>query len=553
MAMSRRRKWCLAIAVTLALLFLILPPLLGLALRGMVEKKIAAHLNAPVRLGSLYVTLISPGMQLIQLEVGKSAPECAGEPMVRIDRLQLGITLGTLFGGDPHVTTLRIKSAEIHLGCDDKKGAATLARFISQLPPSDRKVPLPIDHVSVRECKIFLHVPKQLMAPQSALEPEPVRIDLRRLSVSDLLLPAPGQAAPKDVWTEIVVTGLSVQAPLKDVPAVADPVEAGEPLEEGLFVDKISGQIQIPSSLTAPLQIRSVKVEGLQARNLLRGPLDPETFTRIHAAREFCLKAPPPKPAAQGMTLGNGSIYLEDLSVGNSSLEIQGPDGNGKPCFWRLTDLNVSLAKFGFGPGAGSPTGGHLKISSPSKSSAGDGNILVEWNDVAGNWPKSSFTKKVEVTGVALAPLSARVQKRSNAGVTQGSLSSEFHGTTTDGKLHWDGSVTLSKDTQLNGAGVTAEITSRLARVANGAPIKTIRVRGSLDDPKVEMPDFLAGAALYLAESVLLDAPVSALKMFGSAMESAIDQGVRETEKALKKIPGIGGLFGGGDEKKTGE
>ena len=63
MAMNRRRKICIALAALLVVFFFILPMVLGVAMRGSVEKKIGEAVKAPVKLGSLSVNLLPPGMR----------------------------------------------------------------------------------------------------------------------------------------------------------------------------------------------------------------------------------------------------------------------------------------------------------------------------------------------------------------------------------------------------------------------------------------------------------------------------------------------------------
>src|SRR5512137_2671647 len=105
MAMTRRRKICIAVAVLLAFLFLVLPVVLGVALRGAVEEKIGKATKAPVRLGSLSDKWLSPGAVLEDLEVGEAVPEIGGAPLAKIGTLKASVSWDTVFGGPLHLTS----------------------------------------------------------------------------------------------------------------------------------------------------------------------------------------------------------------------------------------------------------------------------------------------------------------------------------------------------------------------------------------------------------------------------------------------------------------
>ncbi|MBI3830126.1 MAG: hypothetical protein HY291_11450 [Planctomycetes bacterium] len=550
MAMSKGRKICIALACVLAFVFLILPFLLGVFLRGTVEKKISEAVGAPTKLGSLSITLIPAGAVLSDLTVGESEASAGNQPLAKIEYLKANVSYGSVFGGELHVTNLKIHGADVNAGCDEK-GASTFAKFLDKMPASTRTAALPIDSFSVRDSHIRMHVPKALLAPGAGLEPEPVEVNLRRLSVDNLVLPAPGQCVPKEGWTGIKVSGVTIRTPFKSQKDEQGDEKKEQAPEEGLDVKDIEGQILFPDAATKPLRIKGVKMEGLRVLNQLRKPNDPETLEIIGTARAACLTAPPPKPGEKGMSLGNGGIYLEDMTMGGSTIEIQGPDATGKDAYDRFADLKMEIAKLGFGPGTAALADGpgHVKIESPLKTSAGDGSFLLEWTDIKGSWPELSFKKKLELKGFALAAVSSRVEKASGAGVSKGTLSSEFAGTTTNGKIEWDGSMTLSKDTQMEGKGYTGKMVSSLAKVATGEPIKTIRIRGTLLDPTVDMPDFAAGALYSIGKGVISGSPSSVFKVFGNAMGSAMDQGVRESKKVIDKV-GLGGLLGTEEKSK---
>jgi hypothetical protein len=86
--------------------------------------------------------------------------------------------------------------------------------------------------------------------------------------------------------------------------------------------------------------------------------------------------------------------------------------------------------------------------------------------------------------------------------------------------------------------------------VATGNPIKTIRIRGTLEKPEIQPPDFVAGAVANMFEKVLTKGSINPLGVFSDGMVAAVDQGMREGQKVLKKVPFLGGILGGKEESK---
>lgn len=546
--MSKKAKWLLVAVALLLVLVIILPFVLGIALRGKVEGEVAKAFNAPVKLGGLSVSILSPGATLSGLEVGAPAGETGNQPLAKIEKLSAGVSWGTVFGGDLHVTSLQIAGADIHVGVDDE-GLSTLEKFLGNMPAGEpRKVELPIDYMRVTDSKITMYAPVAVVAPGAVHEPEPVTVDLQNLVVQDLVLPVNGKPAAKEVWTSIGLEGLKVRSPLKGVEPLAPPEAAGTPLEEGLTLDAAEGQMQIPASLDKPLLLRAGKLSGLKVRNVILNANDPQTLDRIAAFRDRCLRTPATKPGETGMVLGNGGAMVQDFTMAGSVIEIDGYDADGNLAYYRIKDLAINLKNFGYGAGAeaSAEDPGHLKLESPTGSSEGDGDILADWKNITGTWPTCSFENEFHVNGVPMTPFSALVKKSTKVGVRKGNLGTEFAGPVTNGKIKWDGSLTLSKDTDLaTGEGMIAGMKKEIAKAATGEPLKTFRVRGTLSNPKFEPPDMVAGIVWNVVQSVATGSVTGVLDTFTEGMGAAVDQGVRETKKVLTKIPGIGGLFGG--------
>lgn len=551
--MSKKAKWLIAVVGLLLVLVVILPFVLGIALRGKVEGEVSKAVNAPVKLGGLSVSILSPGATLSGLEVGAPAGEAGNQPLAKIEKLSAGVTWGTVFGGDLHVTSLQVAGADIHVGVADD-GTSTLEKFLGNMPAGEpRKTELPIDYLRVTDSKITMYAPVAAVAPGAVHDPEPVTVNLENLVVQDLVLPVNGQPAKKEVWTSIGLEGLKVRSPLKGVESVPSPEAAGTPVEEGITLDAAEGQMQIPASLDKPLLLRAGKLSGLKARNVVLNGNDPQTFDRIAAFRDRCLKTPPAKPGETGMVMGNGGALVQDFKMAGSVIEIDGYDADGNLAYYRIKDLAIDLKNFGYGKGAeaSAEDPGHLKVESPTGSSEGDGDLLADWKNITGSWPTCSFENDFHINGVPMTPFSALVKKSSKVGVRKGNVSTEFAGPVTNGKIKWEGSITLSKDTDLAmGEGMVAGVKKEIAKAATGEPLKTFRVGGTLAKPEFKPPDMVAGIVWNVVQSVATGSVTGVLDSFTKGMGAAVDQGMRETKKVLNKIPGIGGLFGG---EKTGE
>lgn len=550
--MSKKAKWLLAAVTLLLVLVLILPFVLGIALRGKVEGEVAKAVNAPVKLGGLSVSILSPGATLSGLEVGAPAGEAGNQPLAKIEKLSAGVSWGTVFGGDLHVTSLQIAGADIHVGVDDE-GRSTLEKFLGNMPAGEpRKAELPIDYLRITDSKITMYAPVAAVAPGAVHDPEPVTVDLENLVVQDLVLPVNGKPAAKEVWTSIGLEGLKVRSALKGVEPVPAPEAAGPPIEEGITLDAAEGQMQIPASLDKPLLLRAGKLSGLKVRNVILNTNDPQTLDRIAVFRDRCLRTPATKPGETGMVLGNGGAMVQDFTMAGSVVEIDGYDADGNLSYYRIKDLAINLKNFGYGAGAeaSAEDPGHLKVESPTGSSEGDGHLLADWKNITGTWPTCSFENEFHVNGVPMTPFSALVKKSTKVGVRKGNVGTEFAGPVTNGKIKWDGSLTLSKDTDLaTGEGMIAGMKKEIAKAATGEPLKTFRVRGTLSNPKFEPPDMVAGIVWSVVQSVATGSVTGVLDTFTEGMGAAVDQGVRETKKVLNKIPGIGGLFGGEEDK----
>lgn len=550
MAMNRRRKICIALAVFLLIFFIILPMVLGAALRGTVEKKIGEAIKAPVKLGSLSVKLLPPGAVLGDLEVGEPVSELGGAPLARIGTLKAGVTWGTVFGGPKHITSLGIYDVDLALACDEK-GRSNLQRFIEQMGPSDRKDPLPVDSIVVKNARITGYVPPSILAPKSTVGLDPVTASIGYLSLANAVFPPPGQPMATERWMSIVAEDTRVVAPLKALASPASLPEAGSAMDEGAFLGRASFELAMPTK-EGVLKIREGSVRGLKVRNVLHAPGTPETMERIIVSLKTAAKGVDGMEGRKGVAQDRAPFYVDGLQVRDSTLEIYGPDAEDQPAFWRLSALEIDVQKFPWGPGTETPAGaqGLLKIVSPTKSTSGDGQFLLEWTKIQGQWPKLSFDTRHEVKGFAMAPLSVRVQERADAGI-RGQIDAAFAGPSREGALNWDGSVTLSPDIRLIGKSFKGRLLGSMAILAKGfgkipmgKPIEGFGVRGTLEDPEFVRPQVVAKVLVELASQIMLEDNVSVPDIMATGAGDAVNKGLDEGKQMIKKAPGLGGLLG---------
>lgn len=548
MAMSRGKKFGLAVLILVVLIFLILPFILGSLLRGTVEKSVQKELNAPVKLGGLSVSLLPVGATLSDLVVGDSTPEAGNAPLAKIDSLSVSVPMGVVFGGDLHVTGLTIDGADIHIGCDEK-GKSTLTDFLANMPKGKpRTAALPIDDFEIANSTITLHVPKKLVAPKPKLMPEPVTITLGSLDVSELVLPAPGKPVPEEVWTSIQIEDLVVRSPVQGIDFADISAEGSGSLESGIELKQAESELSFATALDKPLRVREVKLKGLKIRDDVPPKGLPSTIERIHLYRALCLASPPADPNEPGTVIWNGSVLVDSVSVSESEHAIVGKNAAGRLAFYRLTGLTVDAAKIGVGPESGMPADakGHLRVNGASVSTEGPGELKLEWKDLAGSYPKWTFTKQFSLTGVALTPFSPKAEKVMGAGIEKGTLSMTMDGKTTNGELDWRGSATVSKDTKVKSKGIFGFASGGLSKLATGKPIEPIKVRGTLESPSVAYPSTEAAVLGKLSQVMMGEG--GPLKAFGSVLDVV-------TGRGLDKVDGVKeageGIMKGGIDKAT--
>ena len=552
MPLTRRQRLIrYGIAGTLIAIVFVLPVLLGFALRGSVQAKVEAALNAPVQLGSLSIHLLPPGATLSGLVIGKAQPEAGNQPLIAIDSVRASVALGTVLGGDPHVTSLRISSLNLNAAVD-AKGESSFSRFVRELPVSSRKSALPIDSLSASNVRIHTYLHEKVALARAPQGTADATLDVGSVSASNLLLPPPGELLGSEVWTELTLRDIHCTAP-----ALEKAESPSDGLVDGAHVAKLEAELAQATSTRTPVRIRRLDLSGAEAATVYTQPGHPPALTRALAALKLAFGESEPaavhesgnKPPAP---TGTG-LLIESLSVENSKIETRGPDASGKLAWWRLNTLTLSGANLAIGPEVAAQGNGSLKIGSASESTSGPGKLSLALTNITGGFPRWSFDCDYKLENVAAPPFSVAAEEATSRVATTklqaGLISMEFNGPAKNGKLEIDGSLTLSPDFE-----VTGTLASQVVKLTRGKPIKTIRVRGTLENPKVSWPDAIAGTLGNAFEKILTGGPIGIVDTASEFMGSAVGQGVREATKVIpggsdiiKKLPGF---LGGKDGEK---
>ncbi|MCZ7649548.1 MAG: hypothetical protein M5U26_30530 [Planctomycetota bacterium] len=314
----------------------------------------------------------------------------------------------------------------------------------------------------------------------------------------------------------------------------------GEVLREGLRVARGEAELRTEAGRPKLLMLRRVKLEALRARSYLPSPGEAETLARIWNTLRVGLAG---KPGERAEPAGGWSVYLYDLKAEGGLVEFAGPDPHGRTAYWRLDDLMLETQQFGVGPLARSPKDrpGFLRLESPTASSEGNGRVRMEWKRLSGSHPEWTYLLELELRGLALPALSTRLGNKADAGFVRGDLDAKFSGPTVAGRLDWSGSLTVSQDTQLADPGRSERRSRSLQRLATGEPIQPILITGTLQDPRIEVPDY-AKHALQEVFDGIVDNKVT--RFVGDVVGST----VRGVGKVLERVPVLGPLFGGDDE-----
>jgi len=556
----RKPRFWLITGLVMVVLFFVIPPILGVAFRGRFESEIQKAVNAPVKVGSVSINLLPPGASLSAIEIGSVDPDAGDQPLIVISSARANVSLGTLFGGKTHVTRLSISALSLNVHINEKS-ESSFNRFLNEMPVAERTVELPIDVLSISNLQIHTWAAggkKNLPAAQIGTTA------VASVYASGLVLPAPSSLLGREAWIDVDLRGIALTAPaLKDDKAQA---LSDDSVADGAFVEAITLRLAQAPDTESPLLARDVVVTQPQLARVFTRAGEKPGADRAIAALELAMggaEAPPARKPGQGEKPSGTGILVNDLKVTGGRIETRGPDADGKLTFWRLENLSVSGQTVAFGPTV-KAEGGELLIESDSESSAGPGKLKLIVSKLSGGYPKWSCDTEYLIDGVAGQPFTIQTVLSAKTGVRKGSVAMQFAGPIRNGNLNIDGSLTLSKDFE-----VTGTVQKQVVKLTRGDPIKTIRIRGTIENPDVQYPDALAGALGKALEKIMLGSPVGVLDTVGGLMGSATGQGVREAAKklddatgilkkvpglnkvpGLDKIPGLDGFLNGSDDSE---
>lgn len=531
-------------------------------LKTELEKRLGEALHQPVKVETYALSFDPPRATLRNLVVGEPAESADGHPLAQIPVLEVDYVPSALLGGEMRFTEMRFQGTKFHVGVDEN-GRSTFERFLQRMLDPDAKTKdkskaggLPsLGNLRFTGTTLTFYAPKKVAAPDGRRRPGPLTVTAERVVIKNLS-PTPPQlkekeaqnakaetpAAP-DPWIVIDFKGLAVRAPLINVEARRARLPDGRMLDEGLAVDQGTAQILWENEPRAFLKARAVRLAGLWGLSHQPGAGENETLARIaRTLRAGLLGA---EETAQGGD-AQTSVLVQDLTVERSALEFSALAPDGNQAYWRMSDLYVDVENFGVGPAASVPasTPGHLVVRSTTASSEDAGEFSLEWNELYGSYPELTFAQRFKMTGLALPAMNTRMGSKRKDGFASGHLDAAFRGRTERGNLDWKGHLTVSPDATLADEDDADRKARALQRVATGVPVEPVRVRGTLQDPEVELPDY----AKHAFGEVLHGISSSGVgkffrKTFGVVGD--VVKGVGEgTKEVIKHVPVIGDIFG---------
>jgi uncharacterized protein involved in outer membrane biogenesis len=381
MVISRAKTYTLCgILGVLLGIFVVLPMILGAALRGRAERKLHEAANAPVKLGSLKVHLLPPGATFSGLEIGSPDPAAADNPLLlKIDSVSASVSFGTVFGGDPRITSLSISGLTLN-PIVDEQGKSSFSEFLRDMTP--RKTELPIDSLVMRKIHIATYINHRLTHSGAVAGEADGTLDVAYVSASSLILPALGELLGREVWIKAELDNVVCTAPSPDTAALP---EGSVP--DGIRVAHITVELAQAASASEPVKIKRIHLEQpLCATVYSKIGRQPAVQRAVNAVK-YGMGTMEPDDSHSGSSAaaprGTG-ILIESLSIRNGRIETRGPDATGKPAYWRLKDFTVGGENLAYGPAVKPSVPGHLEINSESESSGGPGSLQVSVTDITG-------------------------------------------------------------------------------------------------------------------------------------------------------------------------
>lgn len=535
--MSRGAKIGLGVLVVLLLLvFVVVPAVIGMFAKDKVLAGIQEAVGAPVKASGVSVNLLPPGATISSLEIGNPDPAAGNQPVAKINSLTVSVSWGSVFGNSTHVTGCTINGLDANISVDES-GVSSLARLIDGMPPTKRTTNLPIDSLVLKHAtaRVFLSPSKKTVSVSADQPDATLKIDYA--SVSALELAPPGQPLGREIWSTVYVQDVSMIAPGIGIE------KDSSGLRDGVYLARLDANFAQSPSEGQPIKVKTVALAGLEIAQVYTTPGVEPAARRASWIIPLGLKP----SAKQAKVSGIPELLVDVLTIKNSKLETRGTDAGGAPAFWRLNDLKGDAKNLAFGPGVVAPASGSLSLNSTSESPTGPGSFSLEIQEITGSYPRWTWAQATyKLDGMAATAFSVPAQHSTGSAIKSGSVSMEFQGPAQNGQLRLDGSITLSQDLE-----VTGTVNNQIAKIVRGQPLKTVRVRGTIDKPEIEFPDAFAGLAGKMFTGIITGGPLGVADSVGGFMGSSVNQGVREATKGLekgtdllKKVPGVNKIFG---------
>lgn len=532
--MSRGAKIGLGVLVVLVLLvFVIVPMVIGIFAKDKVLTGIQDAVGAPVKASSVSVNLLPPGATISGLEIGTPDAAANNQPVAKIDSLSVSVSWGSVFGSSTHVTSCSIKGMTTSLSVD-ANGVSSLSRLMDGMPASKRTTNLPIDSLVLKNLKTHVYLATKT-AGVAANQPD-ATLEIEYASVSGLVMAPPDQSLGSEIWSKVVIEGIRMNAP-----TLGEDKNSGGP-GDGIYVGRIDSTFAQAPAKGQPLKVKTVAISKLEMAQVYTTPGVEPAARRASWIIPLALKP----SAKENKVSGVPEMLVDSLTIEQSRIETRGTDAAGAPAFWRISALKGDAANLAFGDGIVAPAAGHVLLNSPCESSSGAGNFSLEFKDITGSYPRWTFQCAYKLDGMAATAFSVPAQHSSGSAIKSGTVSMDFQGPAQNGQLQIDGSITLSSDLE-----VTGSVNNQVAKIIRGQPIRTVRIRGTLEKPDVMFPDAFSGLAEKMFKSILTGGPLGVMDSVGGFMGTSVEQGVREATKTmekgtdvLKKVPGINKIFG---------
>jgi len=540
MAISRGLRIGLYILAALVLLVVLTPFIVDPMVRSRIDAKLKGELP-----GSSYESLVvhfTPmGATIKGLKILNTESTGATQDLVRIDTIDALITTETIFGEGLHLKSMDMTGVHVNIKVDEK-GESSFAKYVREKPPSPRKVPLPIDALKLEDVTISTFVAAKLSGAKLKEGSADSVLKVPVVHATGLILPPPGKLLESENWVSVTIDKVETTTPALE----------GEDAAPCIKVGKTTFELAQAVSFDTPVRLRHFVAEQAEGLTIYTTPGRKPAITRavLSIQQGFGVKEPaaihesgtkPETPKGMG-------LLIDDLKISGGRIETRGVAAGGQPAYWRLNAVNVDGKNLAFGANLKPTTSGYLKIQSSTESSSGPGNLTFALTDLQGGYPNWSFKCDYHLENVAAAVFSVIAEEKDHTGVRSGTLSTGFSGSATNGQLNLQGSVTFSPDFEISS---TAEKNFAM-KLTRGEPISPITITGTIENPKISMPNQLAflqnmlGSALIGAPAVMLETVFADTPLAPVMQEAA--KVTKEATGVLQKIPIVGKLFG--DDKK---